>query len=202
MRDHSVIVRRIFKILCAYKPQPEGLYERLLEVMTGQFYPSREVLFDRGEVVTDAIFVSSGYVARILYDEGSDPQVVNIFGEDDIIAGKSFTEQKPSSEFALVALPGTYLMRISAVDIMLVYEEFDSAEELARLVMADMSERELVRFRLLKRDSETVISAFYQDFPSFLKESMMTDSDIASYLLISESTLRNVRAKLIRENRL
>jgi len=202
MRDHSEIVRRIFKILCAYKPQPEGLYERLLEVMTGQFYPSREVLFDRGEVVTDAIFVSSGYVSRVLYDEGLEPQVVNIFREGDIIAGKSFTEQKPSPEVALVALPGTYIMRISAEAILGVYEEFDTSEELARLVMADMSEREPARLRLLKRDSETVILSFYQEFPTFLKESMMTDSDVASYLLISESTLRNVRAKLIRENRL
>jgi len=202
MKNNNEIVRRLFKILCSYKPQPEEFYGRLLEVMRGEFFASRQVLFERGEVVTDAIFVSDGYVVQLLCDEGRDPLVVNLFGADSIIAGKSFTEQKPSVEFSLVALPGAYLMRISAADLMEFYERFESTEELARLVMVDVAEKELIRLRQIKQDSESLVLAFYEEYPTFLKESMMTDSEVASYLLISESTLRNVRARLIREGKL
>lgn len=65
--------------------------------------------------------------------------------------------------------------------------------------MADTNRKELEWVRLLTRDAEKVVFDFYKDFPEFLPPGgLMIDADIASYLMIGVSTLRNVRAKLFR----
>ncbi|TKC04223.1 Crp/Fnr family transcriptional regulator [Pedobacter frigoris] len=201
MREHKEIIRKLFKILCSYKEQPLELEARLNEVMTGKFYPVREPLYEKDDTVTDALFVAVGYVVLYGFDALGDRQVLNIYVQDTIVAGKSFTEQKPS-KFELVALAGAYVMKIGADHMTEVYADFSDAEELARLIMADMAEKDLDRLHLLKRDAETVVLDFYTRFPEFFMDNLMTDADIASYLLISESTLRNTRAKLIKEDKL
>jgi len=202
MSKHEEIINRLFKILCSFKRQPLALRDYLDEHMTGKFYPDREVIYDRDSTVKEAIFVSDGYVACYGFDENGDRQVVSIHGKDTIIAGKSFMSQQPSA-FEWVCLSGAYVLKISASHMEEVYARFEDAEELARLVMADGSEKELARLQLLKRDAETVVLDFYNNHPEFkVPGSLMIDADIASYLLISESTLRNTRAKLIRDGKL
>lgn len=203
MRDNSEIINRLFKILCSYKQQPIELKDFLQSGMKGQYYPEREVLYREDSIVTDAIFVSSGFVACYGFDANGDRQVVSIYGKDSIIAGKSFTSGQPSS-YEWTALAGAYLMKVGRSQMEEVYSRFPDSEELARLVMADVADRELERLRMLKRDAESVIYDFYKkDFGEFYPPGkLMVDADVASFLLLSESTLRNVRARLVRGNRL
>ncbi|EHQ26182.1 Crp/Fnr family transcriptional regulator [Mucilaginibacter paludis] len=203
MRNHEEIIKRLFKLLCSYKIQPEALREFLQAVMTGRLYPEREILYEHNSTVTDAIFVSDGFVACYGFGENGDRQVAGIYGKDSIIASKSFTSEQPSA-YEWVALPGAYLMKIGYNHMKTVYATFPDAEELARLVMADAADKDLQRVHLLKRDAESLVYEFYKkDFPEFyLPGGLMVDSDVASYLLISESTLRNTRAKLTKEDKL
>lgn len=201
MNDQSELIRVLFKILCSYKKQPLALQDYLASVMTGKLYPVRELLYAYDRTVTDALFVADGYVVRYGFDKMGDKQVLNIFGKGSIVAGKSFMEQKPSRS-ELVALAGAYLMKVSAVHMYEVYQKFTDAEELARLIMADMYEKEQERLHLLRRDADTVVLDFYTRFPEFLMENLLSDGDIASYLLIGESTFRGARMRLLRDGKL
>ncbi|SDF12614.1 cAMP-binding domain of CRP or a regulatory subunit of cAMP-dependent protein kinases [Mucilaginibacter pineti] len=201
MRDNDEIIRRLFKILCSYKEQPTALHDFLKVVMPAGLKPQREKLFEHNDIVTNAIFVSDGHVAVYGFDGQGDRQLLSLLGKDSIIAGKSFMEQSPS-EFELVALPGAYLATISHDHMDYIYANFPDAEELARLIMAANQEKAEKRLHLLKRDAETVILDFYRTNPEFLKTNLLLDIDLASYLLISEKTLRNVRMKLFRDGRL
>jgi len=202
MRNHEEIIKRLFKILCRYKEQPVALMEFLLKEMTGKYYPDRYSMYHKGDTVREAFYVSDGYVACLGFDDLGDKQVISIIGKDSIIAGKSFTAQEPSA-YEWVCLPGVYVMRVSYVSMKEVYEKFPDAEELARLIMADISDKELERLKLLKRDAETLVYTFYVNHREFLDNpGMMADRELCTYLLISESTLRNVRQKLFKDGKL
>ncbi|MBB6130811.1 Crp/Fnr family transcriptional regulator [Mucilaginibacter lappiensis] len=201
MRDHVTIINKIFKLLCSYKPQPEALREHLNKVLTGKFYPNRTVLFQKGDIVKEVQFISDGYIACYAFNNEMDAQVVNITAKNTMVFGKSFTGQFPSV-FEWVCLPGTYLMSIDYEAVQDIYSRFPGTEELARIILADAIERELLDRLFLNQDAETVVSEFYQRFKEFkMPGRMMLDAEIASYLLIGESTLRNIRAKLIRQGR-
>jgi CRP-like cAMP-binding protein len=202
IRDNEEIVKRLFKLLCSFKMQPQELYEYLRKTMSGRFYPNREILYRSGEIVKNAFYVSDGYVACYSYDDDFNRQVVGLYGKDSIVAGKSFMSQQ-ASVFEWVALPGAYLMKISHRSMEEVYDSFPESEELARLIIAGMSEKQLERLTMLKAGAEAVVQNFYDQHPDFrVPGTMFTDADLASYLLIAESTLRNVRVKLAKEGKL
>ena len=201
MRDHEAIINKIFKLLCGFKPQPEALREHLRGVLTGKFYPHRKVLFKSGTVVKDLLFVSDGFVVCYGFNDLGDGQVVGIAARNSIVFGRSFTTQSPSI-FEWVCLPGTYLLSMDSETLLDTYARFPGTEELARIVLADAVEKELLTRISLNRDAELVVESFYHRFREFkFSGRMLVDADIASYLMIAESTLRNVRAKLSREGR-
>ena len=127
--------------------------------------------------------------------------MLGIQGSGRILLSKSFTRQS-SSDLELVALAGTYLLLLSHSDVLQIFRRFDGTETVARIIMADYAEAEQLRLLLMKERAEKVILSFYREYPEFLKGGLLLDIDIASYLLIGEQTLRNVRMKLIREGRL
>ncbi|MBD1366583.1 hypothetical protein IDJ77_22405 [Mucilaginibacter sp. ZT4R22] len=201
MREHEAIINKVFRILCSYKPQPEALRDHLTQVLDGRFYPDRKILFERGSIVKDVLFVSDGYVACYGFSDAGDRQVLSIAAKNTIVSGKSFTTQTPST-FEWVCLPGTYLMAIGYEALQDTHARFPGTEELSRIVIAEAAERELLERLSLYKDAEMVVKNFYNSFKEFkIPGRMMLDVDIASYLLIGESTLRNVRGKLIKDGR-
>nr|WP_162988793.1 hypothetical protein [Pedobacter schmidteae] len=201
MRKNDEVIRRLFKLLCGYKQQSPALREYLSDVMQAGMKIRRTVLVEHQSVMSNSIFVSDGYIAIYGFDAFGHRQVLSIIGKDSIIASKSFMEQS-CSEFEYVALPGAYLATISFPHLTYIFEHFEGTEELARMIIANNAEREQKRLHSLRHDAETVILEFYNVYPEFLKSNMMFDSDLASYLLISEKTLRNVRMKLFKEGKL
>jgi len=170
--------------------------------MVGKYYPDREIIYHKNYTVKDALFVSDGFVACYSFDDNGNRQVIGLYGKDTIIAGNSFMSQQ-ASEFDWIALPGTYLMKISYRVMDEVYTSFPDAEELARLIIAVMAEKELKRLTLLKEDAATVVLNFYQNHHQFSTPgALMSDGDVASYLLIKLSTLRNTRVKLLKDGKL
>lgn len=201
MKDNREPVRKLFAILCSYKIQPEALHLYLLETVRSRFFPAKDVLYDHQRVVRDAVFVYSGFLLIYGFDDLGDRQLLGIQGSGQILLSKSFTRQS-SSDLELVALAGTYLLLMSHADVLQVFQRFSGTEAVARMIMADYAEAQQLRLLLLKERAEKVILSFYQDHPEFLSGGLLLDLDIASYLLIGEQTLRNMRMKLIRQGRL
>lgn len=195
MNLYDASINELFIRLCTYKPQPLELREYLREFMSKRELVERETLFKKNQPVTEALYVASGFVCCSGHDV-----VLGLSGKGSILADYSFTSGQPS-EYELTALPGAYVLGVSFEHMGVIYERFPSTEELARLVMADVTRMERERILSLKREAELVVLDFYLDYPEFLKTDLMSDAEIASYLLIAESTLRNVRAKLIREEK-
>ena len=196
MNLYDASINELFTRLCTYKPQPLELREYLRENMSERELLERGTLFKKNQPVTEALYVARGFVSCSAYDV-----VLGLSGKGSILADYSFTSGQPS-DYELTALPGAYVLGISFDHMGTIYDRFPSTEELARLIMADVTRMERERIVSLKRDAELVVLDFYQAYPEFLKTDLMSDVEIASYLLIAESTLRNARAKLIREERL
>ncbi|MBB5441309.1 hypothetical protein HDC92_005016 [Pedobacter sp. AK017] len=198
MNEYDECVNKLYKDLCEYKPQPLELREYLRENMSNKELIDRDFLFRKNRPITDALYVGRGFVATYGSSALGDNQVLSIAKKHAILADFSFTAQEPS-DYDLVGLAGSYVLGISFAHMGVIYEKFPSTQDLSRLIMADTNRKELERVRLLTRDAEKVVYDFYMEFPEFLPAGgLMIDADIASYLLIGESTLRNVRAKLFK----
>lgn len=200
-KDNSETVRRLFGILCNYKPQSEQLNDFLMEKVWSKYFPVREILFEHHSVVGNAIFISSGYLAVYGFNVFGDRQLLAILGSGSIALGKSFTFQF-ASDLEVVALSGTYLLLLSHRDMVSAFGLFEGTETLVRMIMADNAEKEHGRLIDLKQSADDLILAFYKAYPDFLHSGLLLDVDLASYLLIGEQTLRNVRMKLIRDGKL
>jgi len=199
---NNPIARRIFKKLCEYNLQDEELGDHLAKVMKGKFNAMRLSVFERFCTDSDVIYVSDGFLICIGFDERGDIFVLGVYGADTIIASLSFNNQLPS-DLEWIALPGSYHMRISHTDMEQVYQDFPKTRKLARIILADAWQGELKRRIGLSRKSDLVVLDFYTRFPEFLaNEELLTDTEIASYLLLGLSTFRGARAKLLNNGKL
>lgn len=199
MNEYDECVNELYKDLCRYKPQPLELREYLRDHMSWKDLAERDFLFRKNKSITEALYVGRGFVATYGSSAIGDNQVLSIAKKRAVLADFSFTSQQPSN-YDLVGLSGSYVLGISFEHMGIIYERFPGTQDLSRLIMADANRKEMERVRLLKRDAEKVVYDFYREFPEFLPPGgLMIDADIASYLMISESTLRNVRAKIFRD---
>jgi CRP-like cAMP-binding protein len=196
MNEYDECVNELYKDLCGYKVQPLELREYLRENMSVRDLSERDFLFRKKRPITDALYVGRGFVATYGSSTLGDNQLLSIAKKRSILADFSFTSQEPS-DYDLVGLSGSYVLGISFAHMEIIYERFPSTQDLSRLIMADTNRKEMERVRLLTRGAEKVVYDFYKEFPEFLPAGgLMIDADVASNLMISESTLRNVRAKL------
>jgi hypothetical protein len=195
---NNPIVRRIFKILCKYRMQDESLGNFLARTMTGKYYPELLVVFKRFDTDTDALFVSAGCMACYGFDQYGDPYLLGLYGENSIISTRSFHAQEPS-DFEWVALPGTYLYKVSTDAMTVIYKDFSTTQELARIILAEATERELLRLIGLRRKAFEVVRDFYTEYPEWLQQGEpLLFEDIAGYLLMAPDTFRKARMKLIK----
>jgi CRP-like cAMP-binding protein len=161
-----------------------------------------ELLFTAEKVITKSYYVSFGYIIVYTITEQGVKQVLRIYGKDSIVSSKSFDKQAPSG-FYLWASPGAYLLSISYKDMLFVYQEFAETQELARLIWGDWNEREFARITQLNQEALPLVEQFYTQYEDFLKsKKLLSDADIASYLLISVSSLRSARTFLFEAGRL
>jgi CRP-like cAMP-binding protein len=197
MKKHQEILNRLYKTLDSYKKQSPAYYEYLGEIMKPQYFAKDEVLYEQGQVIKKAYFLSSGFMIANHYTEKEgDKHVINIFSRDEIISGKSFTEQTPS-DYDLVACKGTYVLHLTYEEVNTIYSKFPDTQEQAMIILADKEKKELETKRMLGMDRMDMVAEFYKRYPELLKPGkIIKDRDIASFLMIGQSTLRALRNNL------
>ncbi|SEM43526.1 Cyclic nucleotide-binding domain-containing protein [bacterium A37T11] len=192
-KKHQPVLNNLFKKLESIKKQDPGLYIRLTEIMQPGHYPMSAILFEQGEVINKALYVSSGFVLLYYIDLKGKKQVMRIYRPGSIIAGASFM-LKMASPYYLQACKGSYLLSLTAGEMDAIYKDFAGTEELARLLVAARELEELERNTLLNQGGADKVQEFYTVYPELRKPGeIVLDADIASYLHMSESRLREHR---------
>ncbi|MFD2871930.1 Crp/Fnr family transcriptional regulator [Mucilaginibacter ximonensis] len=196
MKKHQPILDQLFKVLDGFKPQPQAYYDHLAEVLHPQYFPDDQVLFEQGDTVQHGYFLASGFAISYYYNDQGEKQVIRIYQQNEIIKGKSFTQQSPSAEYLMICAD-SYVLSVSHQDMETIYERFPSVAELSRIVLAHREVRELEHKQLLAKETLLMVEAFYKAYPGLSDPGkVLVDADIASYLLISGRTLRASRAQL------
>ena len=112
MKNHQEILLKLFKVLDGFKPQKPKLYAHLTEVMAARYFADDLILYEEGQVVKEAFFLSSGITVAYIFNEVGERQIVSIYQAGEIIAGVSFMEQK-KSPYCLMACKDAYVLSIS-----------------------------------------------------------------------------------------
>lgn len=203
MKDITLILKHMFEIMDAIKSQKPGLYVLLQELMKsqGMFYGEDTVLYDIGDAVDKAFFISEGFITRSSV-VGKKKSVLSIFEKDEIKAGPDFMEQKPA-EFLIEATAGTYVAYITYEQMKKVYGKFPEAHELASLIISTHNRKEAQMRKMLLLKGIDLVEAFYLRFTLMTEPgSVLKDARIASFLKISVSLLREYRSELFASGRL
>lgn len=196
MKKHQPILNQLYKVLDSFKPQPQAYYDHLAEIMEPHYFADDEVLYEKDETVKRAYFLASGFAIAYYYNDQGERQVIRIYGQNEFIRGKSFTDQNPSAEHLMVCAD-SYLLSLTHHEMQHIYQRFPSVEELSRLILASREAKELEQKQMLSLEGLPMVEAFYKTYPGLAEPGkVLIDADIASYLLISERTLRACRAKL------
>jgi CRP-like cAMP-binding protein len=202
MKKHHELLLRLFKLLDAYKPQRPEFYAHLEEVITGEYYPTDRILYEQDEIIKQLFFLASGTMIAYSFTDAGDKQLLHIYREGEIIAGQSFTQQKPSLYYLMVC-KGAYMLHLTCGQLHEVYRKFPEAEELGRFRLSAMETKELKLKQLLILPGIQMVEVFYQQYPELLKPGkVLRDGDIASYLFLAEGTLRRLRNTLLRNGKL
>lgn len=197
MTEKEIAVQRLFKVLSHYRHLPDELIGYLNEVTRFVDYHERTVLCPKHSVAREALFVFEGYLALFDYDEKGEQSLVSLSGKDGIGLCRSFVHQSASS-FEIAALAGSRFLQIAYRDVLNAFLNFSGTKELAMLVLSYRLDRELKAKRLLQRSAEVVVQEFYETFPELiLSQRPLVDKEIGSLLMMSQSTLRNTRKKLL-----
>jgi len=196
MKKHQPILNQLFKVLDSFKPQPQAYYEHLSEISQPQYFPTDQVLYEEGDIVKRSYFLASGFAIAYYYNDQGEKQLIRIYEKDDIIKGKSFTEQSPAADYLMVCAD-SYLLSISYEEKEMIYAHFPSVAELSMLILASREAKELAYKQMLGLETMLMVEQFYKTYPGLADPGkILVDADISSYLLISERTLRACRAKL------
>jgi len=202
MKKHQPVLEQLFKVVNSYLAQPPGYYQYLTEHLQPQFFAANTVQYEKGDIVKKAWFLSSGFGIAYIYHDSGERQVVRIYTAGALIGGKSFIEQTPSEEY-LMACRGSYWMSLTHAQVDEIYILFPDVLEQSRLIMARREQEELEHKKLLGLAAMEKIENFYKLYPALLEPGkILKDADIASFLLLGKSTLRDIRAKLISEGKL
>lgn len=202
MKNHQAVLLRLFKILEAYKPQKKELYEYLEEAYKAEYYPYDKILYEQGEVIKDIFFLASGTAVAYSYTDNGDKQLLHIYRENEFIAGQSFTHQTPSL-YHLMVCADSFMLHMASTQLKILYEKFPVAEELARFRLSATEAKELRYKKMMILPGIQMVEAFYNEYPELLEPGkVLRDREVASYLLLAESTLRGLRNELLRLGRL
>jgi CRP-like cAMP-binding protein len=191
--------KSLIKILNVFLTLHPRLEPYLAANMKGQYYPKRKILFEPGDTANQALFVGKGFVMAYYFTLGGDKRVMHLHVRDSIIASESFMNQRPMSYY-LEAAADSFLLSITAAQMEVIYKTIPFAEELSRKVIIAQELKELVKDELLGLPGPEKVLAFYSKHPCMLpSRGLITDLEVASYLHMSISHLRNIRADLIKK---
>jgi len=198
MKRYQEVLNHFFRMLDCVRPQSREFYQHLNEEMEKLFVTEKHILSSEGKIMNNFFFLSDGYIIAYCVNSDNKKQVVHIYGRNEIVAGYSFTKRVPSV-YTLVALPGAYMLTLSHAQLSEVYQLFPNVGELARIVIASREEKQVAFHRLLGEGNMARVELFYLRFPELLHVpgKPIKDAYIASYLGISEKTLRTCRKRLL-----
>jgi CRP-like cAMP-binding protein len=202
MKKHHEILVQLYKVLDSFKPQQPAFYTYIEEIIEAEFYPDDKILYEQGEVIKRIFYLASGTVVAYNFTETGEKQILHIFRETDLITGQSFTLQTPGAYYLMVCA-GSYMLHMTYKQLNLVYRKFPETEELARLILSSREEKEIKHRQILILPGIQMVEAFYKDYPELIEPGkVLRDRDIATYLLLAESTLRGLRNDLFRSGKL
>jgi hypothetical protein len=202
MKKHNAILFKLFRLLDSFKPQKPGFYAYLEDTIVPEFYPDDKILYQYDEVVKKIFYLASGTVVAYNYADNGEKQILHIFRETDLITGQSFTRQTPGAYYLMVCA-GSYMLHMTHKQLGLVYRKFPETEELARLILSSREEKEIRHRNILILPGIQMVEAFYNDYPELIEPGkVLRDREVASYLLLAESTLRGLRNELFRWGKL
>lgn len=202
MKKHQPVLLRLYKLLDSYKPQNAKTYTHLGHVLEGEFYPQDKVLYGPGEIIDQIFFLASGNMVAYSFTEAGEKQILQIYRENEHVAGQSFTRHVPTTYYLMVCA-GSYALRMTRNQLNELYQKFPETQELGRIRLSLLEAKELRHKQLLFLPGIQMVEAFYKEYPELIEPGkVLRDRDIASYLLLAEGTLRDLRNRLIREGRL
>ena len=190
--------------LNAVKAQDPALGLHLQEVMRKQTFDHKKktTLTEIGDKVNKALFIDSGHIISSVFDKRGDKQTVFLFGENDIIAGPEFMKEMPS-EFHVEAVAGTSGVYITFKQMEEVYGLFPGTRELASLITVEFRVREMQHLVSLHRKGVDRVEEFYLRLPHMLPPGkILTDAEVATFLMLSDGALRRLRRQLIRKEKI
>ncbi|MEJ2880432.1 hypothetical protein [Pedobacter sp. GR22-6] len=203
MHNIENILKQLFKIMDRIKPQKPEFYEHLLQVMKyqGQYYAEDTVIYQIGEQVTRAMFISEGFITRSSQIRKK-KVLLNIYEKNEIKAGPDFMFNN-KSEFLIEATAGTYIAFITYEQLKEVYQRFPEAQELATLIVSIHNLKDARIRGMLQNKGRDLVYQFYKSYPDMTEPgAVLLDGMIASFLRISERTLREHRAAHFASGRL
>ncbi|EHQ26447.1 Crp/Fnr family transcriptional regulator [Mucilaginibacter paludis] len=199
MKKHHPILNRLYKLYDTYKPQSAATYAYLDEVIGAKFYPEDEILYVPGEIIDQIFFLASGNMVAYNFTDSGDKQVLQIYRENEHVAGQSFTRQIPSTYYLMVCA-GSYTLQMTRDQLDDVYRKFPETQELGRIRLSTAEEKEVRHKQLLFLPGIQMVETFYKEYPELIEPGkVLRDRDIASYLLLAEGSLRDLRNRLLRE---
>jgi CRP-like cAMP-binding protein len=197
MGRHDILLLKLFRVLDSYRPQSERFYKHISETVHGKYYAADEILYQQGQVIKDVYFLASGNMITYRYTDSGDKQLLNIYQANEIVFASSFTLQK-KSRYNVMVCADAYLLSVDHKQMREIYKRFPEVEELARMIISDRESKELKRNEMLIEPGIQMVEEFYKNYPELLEPGkVLRDSDIASYLLLAEGTLRTLRNRLL-----
>lgn len=203
MNDITLILKHMFTLMEAIRPQKPKFYEFLHQLMKrqGQLFTEDTVIYQPGDEVDRAFFISEGFITRSSV-VGKKKVLLSIFEKDEIKAGPDFMEQQ-KAEFLIEATKDTYVAYITHEQMKKVYTKFPEAYELASLIISAHNRKEARMRKMLQLKGIELVEAFYLRYPLLIKAgSVLKDAMIASFLKISLTALRVFRSELLDSERL
>jgi hypothetical protein len=201
---HQDALKRLTAHLDSFREQRPLLYEHLSNVMEPKQVPESagEILFNAKKVIDKSYYVYGGFVIIMKEDANKGRQVLRIYKDDSIISSNSF-EAREASGLYMYATPGTCLLGVSYDQMRVVYNDFPETHELAKLILGYWEKTELEMRVILNQEALPVVEWFYSTYNEFLtRKKLITDAELASFLLISESALKAARTSLIKAGKI
>ncbi|WP_114941271.1 Crp/Fnr family transcriptional regulator [Mucilaginibacter endophyticus] len=197
MKKHHTLTLKLFKKLDSLVPLDEKIRDFLYEHITGEYYPHDEVLLQPKDKSKDVYYLSSGTAVLYIFDTSGDKQVLEIYQADDIIFNVSHILQQPPGCY-LSACGDSYLLKITYEIVLELNRRFPETDELSRKVVAGKELKNLWRNKILIMPGIKKVEAFYKQYPELLPPGrVMRDTELASFLLLAEGSLRALRNRLL-----
>lgn len=188
----------LLRSICPEIPLPLGFEQFLWEHMKVEpLCKVRRVLEWEGLKPKKAYYVVSGLVLVQGYADGL-PYTASIYREHTIVAMNAFMKGKKAIH-QIIGTRDAMVWSIRRESMLLLYQKWPEMKAMALQTALDYIElKKIQRSALLALCEEERVARFYQVFKGLLppKQSPLRDKEIASYLSVSEDSLRWYRLKL------